>query len=240
MIIKCILKSQPFIALSLMLGSNCLLGGYLVRVWERLGAVKNLEDMDSIINCVWYAFITMCTVGYGDYFAKSYMGRLVACTIALYGVFINSVLTVVLTETFNFKGGELKAYNLLNQIEYKQKLDDVTKKLFAKCAAIFVYTNKVKLSSDPKITRRLETFLNHLIVERTRLMRMIREVREEIKGAMQIEPIDLIIDKISEVKKAVNGMRGRINKFEEVMEFTAENQRNLEALKNTILSDVLD
>jgi hypothetical protein len=58
----------------------------------------------------------MCTVGYGDYIAKSIISRIIICFVAILGVFITSTLTVVLTEIFTFRGGELKAYNMLTKL----------------------------------------------------------------------------------------------------------------------------
>jgi hypothetical protein len=68
------------------------------------------------------------------------------------------------------------------------------------------------------------------------LLKKIREVREEIKASNEINPVHMVIDKLSDVRVAVNHIKTQINQFEDVIDHAKENQRNLEALKNTILS----
>lgn len=54
----------------------------------------------------------MTTVGYGDYFPKTNMGRIIGLIIAFWGVFIVSLFVVSLSNMFEFDGGELKAFTL--------------------------------------------------------------------------------------------------------------------------------
>lgn len=50
----------------------------------------------------------MTTVGYGDYYAKTLMGRIIGLIIAFWGVFIVSLFTVTLANLFEFDQGEMK------------------------------------------------------------------------------------------------------------------------------------
>lgn len=45
----------------------------------------------------------MTTVGYGDFYARSTLGRLVSVVIALWGIIITSMLVVSLTNLLNCK-----------------------------------------------------------------------------------------------------------------------------------------
>lgn len=235
--IKCILKSYPLITLIILFGSTIFLGGYLIRIWERPGAIQPNEGLESVQNCAWYAFITMSTVGYGDFMATSIPSRGLAVAVGISGVFVNSILTVVLTENFTFQGGELKAYNMLNQIELKEDLDIVIKKLYTKCMLInHCRFKRAKFSGEPKLMKKVDDLQASLLRERDNLMKKVKEVKEEIKASFEIDPIDMVIDKLSDVMKSVNLIKSKINQFESVFDTAKENQRNLEALKNTILS----
>jgi voltage-gated potassium channel len=54
----------------------------------------------------------MTTVGYGDIYPKTTMGRIVGIIIALWGLFLVSIFTVTLSNLFTFSMGEKKAYEL--------------------------------------------------------------------------------------------------------------------------------
>jgi low affinity Fe/Cu permease len=234
---KCIIKNMPVKSMFFLLVSNVFLGGYLIRIWERLGTNKFNEDLDNLQNCLWYSFVTMSTVGYGDYSATSTLGRIIACLISIIGILITATMTVVLTENFTFKGGELKAYNMLNQIELKEKLDNLTKKLCTKCFRIsHLKTKKQQAYGNPKLTKQIENLHFTLSIQRQKVLKTIKELKEEIKSSFQVDPIELVIDKLADVKKEIRSMKSILAQFENVMEDNKENQRNLESLKNTIMS----
>lgn len=54
----------------------------------------------------------MTTVGYGDFYPKTNMGRLVGIVIAFWGVFIVSLFVVSLSTMLDFDTGEKKVINL--------------------------------------------------------------------------------------------------------------------------------
>jgi hypothetical protein len=56
----------------------------------------------------------MTTVGYGDFYPKTNIGRIVGIVIAFWGVFIVSLFVVSLSTMLEFDSGELKAF-LLNE-----------------------------------------------------------------------------------------------------------------------------
>jgi hypothetical protein len=236
--LKCILKSNPLVCLIIMFTSNICMGGYMIRIWERYGTQLPSAGFDSYENCVWYAFITMCTVGYGDFFAGSSVGRLIVCFVAVSGVFIMSTLTVVMTDNFTFQGGELKAFNMLKQIELNEQLDQIRKRLFAKCFLI----NHVRIKLIKAFNRRAkQNVINDIIhqekivvEQRNELLKKIREMKEEIRTSFKTNAIDVLTDKITDIKKGVVKIKETLDDFDGVLEISQENQRSLEVLKNQI------
>jgi hypothetical protein len=235
--LKCILKSKPLKCMVILFCSNIFLGGYLIRIWERLGEKCPAEGFDSYQNCIWYAFITMCTVGYGDLFAKSIMGRIITTVVAIIGVFIGSTLTVIMTDNFTFKGGELKAFNMLNQIEMNEELDFIRKRMLTQCIIGFNYIKKKQKSKEnPKLFRRYEEIINTLVMQRDNLKKQIKDVKYYIKNTFKAEPLDVIVDKMADVRKSVKCIQVTIKSFQDIIERNEENNRKLEALKNTIVA----
>lgn len=60
----------------------------------------NREQFPSIPDAVWWAVVTMTTVGYGDMHPSNVMGKLIGCICAVSGVFVLSVLIPVLVTNF--------------------------------------------------------------------------------------------------------------------------------------------
>ncbi len=66
----------------------------------------------------------MCTVGFGDIYPKTSMGRFVGILLAFWGVFITSFFVVTLTNLLTFSINEEKAYNLMQRLYYKAELKE--------------------------------------------------------------------------------------------------------------------
>jgi hypothetical protein len=54
-------------------------------------------DFERFENSFWVCFITMTTVGYGDLYARTIIGRMITIVVACGGIFIVSIMVVVLT-----------------------------------------------------------------------------------------------------------------------------------------------
>ncbi len=73
-------------------------------------------------NTIWNVFVTMTTVGYGDFYPKTNIGRIVGIIIAFWGVFIVSLFVVSLSTMLEFDSGELKAFLLNERLQAKEDL----------------------------------------------------------------------------------------------------------------------
>ena len=58
-------------------------------------------DFGYYWNCFWCIIITMTTIGYGDYFPRTILGRSIIVLASISGVFMVSILVVALTNTLN-------------------------------------------------------------------------------------------------------------------------------------------
>ena len=75
-------------------------------------------------NSIWSVIITMTTVGYGDVYPKSSVGRFIGVIVALWGLFLVSIFTVTLTNLFSFTSGEQKAFDLSARLKQKDDLKE--------------------------------------------------------------------------------------------------------------------
>mmetsp|Transcript_10233 Transcript_10233/g.10200 ORF Transcript_10233/g.10200 Transcript_10233/m.10200 type:complete len:112 (+) Transcript_10233:1095-1430(+) len=73
-------------------------------------------------NALWNVFITLTTVGFGDFYPKSTFGRIVGVIVCSWGVFVVSFFVVTLNNMLTFNANEEKSYNILQRLRFKDDL----------------------------------------------------------------------------------------------------------------------
>lgn len=74
--------------------------GYAFRITEGKLSYYNdipLNRFEDLLNCIWFTFITMATVGYGDIVVTTNLAKFIAVLLSILGVAINSQLIMALT-----------------------------------------------------------------------------------------------------------------------------------------------
>ncbi len=120
--IKSLMKKKPYSVLLTSLVVSVGLFGFVLRIFERPLSAASSQDFNSINNAFWVTLITMTTVGYGDFFPKSNIGRFIGILIAFWGVAFVSLFVVTLTNLLLFENGEEKSFILLQRLKSKDAL----------------------------------------------------------------------------------------------------------------------
>ena len=116
---KCLLKESPYTLLIFNAVFSSLVFGFAVRTLERPyyedevgGAITpddaGYQDYNFVSNGWWLIVVTMTTVGFGDFFPKTHLGRGVVVLACFYGVFLVSMMVVTLSESSEFTQSEKK------------------------------------------------------------------------------------------------------------------------------------
>jgi hypothetical protein len=102
--IKCELKERPYTILLVAILSSIFIFGYAIRAAELpyQEQAGNGHDWRYIWNGMWCIIITMATVGYGDFYPATHLGRCVGVIACLWGNFIISIMVVSLTFSSEF------------------------------------------------------------------------------------------------------------------------------------------
>ena len=87
--LKVEMKKRPLRMILFTMIITLLISAYGMKVFETSFILHgiNATELDHWGNALWCSFITMTTVGYGDYYPISHERRLFACIICLLGYF---------------------------------------------------------------------------------------------------------------------------------------------------------
>lgn len=91
--IKCSFTKSPLSMISVLSTMMVLVFGIAVRFME-YNSTKDIEggnDFTLYVNSFWFVGATMTTVGYGDFYPNTFLGRLIAYLIFLAGLFLISL-----------------------------------------------------------------------------------------------------------------------------------------------------
>lgn len=112
------MKNDSWIILSSTMPVTLIAFSYQLRLFER----HVNSNFSHITTAMWNMMITMLTIGYGDVYPKSHMGRLIGIVIASWGSFYVSLFVVALNNILEFESPEKKAFMLLARLLAKEDL----------------------------------------------------------------------------------------------------------------------
>ena len=120
---KSIFKTNSFIATLVAYLITWAIFGTLYRYNEKPSRLQ-FSDLFNFTwaNSMWWAFITMTSVGYGDFYPKSEFGRIVGVFWALTGALIQSLFTVSFLQILAFENLEENAFQFILSLKKKKKL----------------------------------------------------------------------------------------------------------------------
>lgn len=149
---RCVMLDQPYtFSLFLFFGSMFLFA-QAVRISEApLSRVDEDMNHKRYDNSLWAVFLTMSTVGFGDYFARTSIGRFLMFLCAMAGNVIVSIFVVVIMNILEMSPVEDKAYIVTKRMRLRQRV----KMLASKVICGFVKTNHEIVHFKPVNARKI-------------------------------------------------------------------------------------
>jgi hypothetical protein len=124
--IKAELKERPYTVVGILMMFSILVFGFALRNIEvafmhNKSSLK-YQDWTSVWNGFWCIIMTIMTVGYGDFYPQTNLGRGIAIFACLWGTFLISLMVVSLTVSVEFTSQEQKAYDEIKRVELTNNL----------------------------------------------------------------------------------------------------------------------
>jgi potassium intermediate/small conductance calcium-activated channel subfamily N protein 2 len=151
--LKCVLIKYTSYALVLTTLTVCFGLAYMMKIIEGpvLPAINSYLDYG---NCFWNVFVTMTTVGYGDYYPRSMLGRLVCFVTALCGNILVAMNINFLQSKTEISSDEERALNFIQRMEEREQMQSIAAAYFRANFTYFV--NKKKMMRKEKKNGRKE------------------------------------------------------------------------------------
>jgi Ion channel len=189
---KCLFKDAPYSLLCVCITLSVVVFAFAVRVFERPynDANGQLQDYSYVWNSMWLVIVTMTTVGYGDFYPRTHLGRSVTLIACFWGVFLISMMIVTLTESSEFSKGETKAFELLSRIKKKEEAKKTAAKAIYLALRVNIYTKNSK--KDSSCERKKKIF-------KDQLKRTLNEFKlEQLEWKQWDLPIEEMIRQLTE------------------------------------------
>ncbi len=117
---EAVLKHHSLFRVLIAAFATLLLGAWLVLIFEENAKASNIH---SYPDALWWAIVTVTTVGYGDRYPVSAGGRIVAAVLMLVGIGLIGVLTATVASVF------IKEHTDANKEELKKSHRDLGEQL---------------------------------------------------------------------------------------------------------------
>ncbi len=104
--LKCMFKDNPLLLIAVFFTISSMIFAFQMYLVERRAAYlsDNPSGMcNNYPNALWLVLMTITTVGYGDYFPHTAIGRIIILIVAIWGTFIVSMMVVVVSNTLTME-----------------------------------------------------------------------------------------------------------------------------------------
>jgi hypothetical protein len=242
--IKAELKNRPYQVLSISMIIITIFFGFLLRTFEFFinkdpeKVMKGENNLQLLANSMWLGMVTMTTVGYGDYFPQSHLGRFIGVVSCVIGLLLVSLIVVSLGQISAFNSQEEKAYYIIKKVSAVDNAIEKARnviRIFLKLRLVLEERAKYKLSSRfiiiTQLKKEISTFkndyklANSYVVPNDELLKLIRNnlktnmnsLNEHLK---KLEGTDLKLKSISntqaeclKIMEGVEASQKRIGNF---------------------------
>lgn len=131
---------KPGITLTIALLSSILIFASLIRIAERPTEKIDYLELHNHIgffqNALWVTVVTLTTIGFGDIYIKTSLGRTLIFFLGFWGIFVISLFVVTIRNVLEISNEENRTLNLLLRLGYRDTLRNEAAKVITTFAKV--------------------------------------------------------------------------------------------------------
>lgn len=222
--IKADLKLKPLIVIIPLAVGTVFLAGYVIRNMERGYITQGWEGeyFKYATNGWWCAIITMTTVGYGDVYPKTDIGRLFICVTGIVGLILISLYVAALNSAVSFNKQEFHSYLEIKRIKSNMRIQHTASNIIKTAASMLRAKKNHNLNSMFLIGMELKHLANHSIQSKHSLEKyiapseMLLEIEKKLERDInfvkqQFIDVKYIGEKLKMIQKEQKKIEGSID-----------------------------
>ena len=212
--LKAEVRDRPFFVVSFLMICSIVLFGYCIRNIEiafmKDVPVEFFQDWTSLWNGFWCVTITVFSIGYGDFYPHTHLGRIIAVIACIWGTFLISLMVVAITNSLDFTPAQLRAYNEIKQEEINKDYKRKALLLVRRFYNAHVLCEEVEQHSmEPYIKEKQRQSFNKATRKLQEALKVFRKERKDKRNFDKINTIEAIVGKIN--RSLNDKMNGLIN-----------------------------
>jgi hypothetical protein len=156
------------------------------------------SGLSPITNSLWFTFITMVTVGYGDFYPRTNFARALAVLAVITGLLVVSLTTVAFFKRLDLSSAENKIYILLERMRIREARQEICDGIVNNIFTQLAINHKLKICN--KTVKVIVSNRPTCIRERIELESKIKKL-ERRRANFELELKHLINNKNKSAKK---------------------------------------
>jgi len=160
--IRALMKSNPATFNLCILFFSIVFFAQAVRIAEA-PLIRITPDMDyfDFLNSVWAVVLTMTTVGYGDIFPRTGVGRVIMFFCSVTGVVVIALIVTTVQSELQMENSESRAFTVINKISAMAEVKNEAAGVIGKASQIFLKfkkKNKVRAEELYQLSNKVSSF----------------------------------------------------------------------------------
>ena len=120
---RCLMKTQPWAFTFKLLFATITWLSFLLQVADYPLTRSQYSTWDqTYINTWWTSFTTCTTVGYGDFYPMTFLGRIVGILISIYGLLITGLMVNNIIDLTNMSIQESHCFAVLDKCRLREMI----------------------------------------------------------------------------------------------------------------------
>lgn len=158
--IKALMEKTPFHVQLLFFVMSTLYCSICIRIFERDLDQYTNQIFSNFYNCIWYTIITMTTVGFGDFYPDSFLGKLIGILASFVGVILMSISVITVSNLVNFDNQEYNTFIIFEKSKLDCTKQELSADIMKKYISATILNKKFKNKNGDRVKDKKYDLLN--------------------------------------------------------------------------------